>query len=131
MFAADTNVLARFVLGDDPVQLAAVVARFEKIHAAGETVLVHAVVLAELSWVLKSLHGYSRAEVAGALGGLLDAPLFALPDRPEVAEAIRLYARGPADFADYLILELARAEGARTLLTFDGNLLKNAHCRRP
>lgn len=41
------------------------------------------------------------------------------------------YASGSADFADYLILSLARAEGSKTLLTFDRRLLRTAGCEAP
>jgi predicted nucleic-acid-binding protein len=48
-----------------------------------------------------------------------------------VLAALATYERGPADFSDYLILELGRVEGCTKLLTFDRRLLKNPACEAP
>jgi predicted nucleic-acid-binding protein len=48
-----------------------------------------------------------------------------------VLKAVDQYSAGTADFPDYLILALARAAGAATLLTFDRRLLRHSSCKAP
>lgn len=131
MLAADTNVVVRLLVGDDPAQQRAVLTRLRKVRAAGGSVLLGVVVLAEIAWVLDSAYGYDRAQIAAALRGLLATPPFVVAQRAEVLVAIAAYERGPADFSDYLVLESARAEGCAKVLTFDRRLLKNAMCEAP
>jgi predicted nucleic acid-binding protein len=50
VFAADTSVVVRVLVGDDPAQQKAALARLRKIHADGGSVVVGAVVLAEVAW---------------------------------------------------------------------------------
>lgn len=131
MLAVDTNVVVRVLVGDDPAQQKAALGRLGKIRADGDGVLVSVVVLAETAWVLGSAYGYSRAQIAAALRGVLATPPFVVTQRAAVLAAIAAYEKGPADFSDYLILELGRVEGCTKLLTFDGRLLKNPACEAP
>ena len=131
MFAADTNVLVRVLVGDDAHQQKAALARLRTIRADGGSVVVSTVVLAELAWVLRSAYAYPRAQVADALRGVLNTPPLFVLQRSEVLAAVEAYAKGSADFADYLIMSLARAEGCKTLLTFDQRLLKTPGCEAP
>lgn len=131
MLAVDTNVLVRLLVGDDARQRSVALKRFERVLAAGDAVVVSSVVLAELTWVLAGAYDYSRTQIAAALRALVDTPPFVVQERTAVVEAIALFEKGAADFADYLILGLARAEGASALLTFDKRLLKTAGCELP
>jgi predicted nucleic-acid-binding protein len=131
VFAVDTNVVVRVLVGDDPMQQQAALGRLRKIRADGGGALVSAVVLAEVAWVLSSAYGYDRAQIAAALRGLLATPPFVVTPRPAAIAALAAYEKGPADFSDYLIVELARVEGCTKLLTFDRRLLKNPACESP
>jgi predicted nucleic-acid-binding protein len=131
VLGADTNVIVRLLVGDDLTQQQAVLARLQKIRTSRGTVLVGAVVLAEVAWVLSSAYAYDRARVAAALRGVLATPPFIVKERTAVLAAIAAYEQGPADFSDYLILELGRVEGCTKLLTFDRKLLRSAACEVP
>jgi predicted nucleic-acid-binding protein len=131
VLAVDTNVVVRVLVGDDPAQKQAALGRLGKIRADGGSVLVGAVVLAEVAWVLRSAYGYERTQIAAALRGVLATPPFVVTQRAAVIAALAEYEKGPADFSDYLIVELARVEGCTKLLTFDRRLLKNPACEAP
>ncbi len=131
MLAVDTNVVVRLLVGDDPAQQQAAMARLRKIRTDGDSALVTGVVLAEVAWVLGSAYRYDRAQIAAALRGVMATPPFIVRDRAAVIAAIAAYEQGPADFSDYLILELGRVEGCTKLLTFDRRLLKNPSCEAP
>ena len=87
MFAADTNVVVRVLVGDDPKQQQAALSRLRKIRSDGGSVVVTTVVLAEVAWVLGSSYAYDRAQIAAALRGLITTPPFVVSQRPEVLSA--------------------------------------------
>lgn len=131
MLAVDTNVLVRLLVSDDLPQQQAALARLKAARARGEEVLVTSVVLAELSWVLDAAYGYQRAAIASAIERLLSTDPFACRDRTEVRRALEWYGKGPADFADYLILALAVGQGSETLLSFDRKLRRHPLVEAP
>lgn len=131
MFAADTNVLIRLLVGDDKAQQRAVVRRFEALERAGDAVLITPVVLAELSWVLATSYRFDRGEIASAIRGLLGAPFFVVAARTDIEQAIGWFEAGGIEFADALILADALSRGATRLLTFDRKLLARPETERP
>jgi predicted nucleic-acid-binding protein len=117
--AADTNVIVRLIARDDPKQLALALA------AASSGLWVSHVVLVEAAWVLESTYGRERRDIATALELLLGHPDLTVQDPDVVRASIALFRghRG-VDFADCLILEVARKAGHGPLLTFDRALGK-------
>lgn len=114
MRAADTNVILRLLVRDDPAQFAR--ATIE----AGRGLWISHVVLLEVVWVLESAYGRDRAAISEAVRKLLHAAEFALQD-PDVvrATAARFEVSPGVDFADCLILEIASKAGQLPLATFD------------
>lgn len=110
MKSVDTNVLVRFILGDDPDQSA----RAEEIVKEG--VFVPITVLLELGWVLGSRYGLDRKQLSETLAALLDVPGITVADEPAIRHAIVSHAAG-ADFAD--ALHLAASQGTEAFVTFD------------
>jgi predicted nucleic-acid-binding protein len=108
--SVDTNILVRFILGDDPVQSA----RAEMIVQEG--VFVPITVMLELGWVLGSRYSFDRKQLAETLAALLDVPGITLADEPAIRHALRAHAAG-ADFAD--ALHLAASQGTEAFVTFD------------
>ena len=131
MLAVDTNAVVRLLVDDDDLQQRAVRDRLRRTLAAGEKVLVSAVVLAEVTWVLDSVYGYGRDEIAAAVEAIAETPPCVTESPEVVRQAVAWYGQGPADLADYLILAKAEAHGARALLTFDRGLLGHAACEIP
>ncbi|MBK6514455.1 MAG: PIN domain-containing protein [Polyangiaceae bacterium] len=130
MLAVDTNVLVRLLVGDDAQQRRAALKRFERVLAAGDAVVVSPVVLAELTWVLGSVRLLAEPCRHGAPSAHRHATVRGARARRR-GRSDRALREGRGRFADYLILGLARAEGASALLTFDKRLLKTAGCQLP
>ena len=122
MIALDTNVLIRFLVRDDEAQAAKARRLVERCAEAGDHCLVSNPVLCELEWVLESVYGASRSEVASAVEGLLSMPPFQVEDAELTQQALQAYAKGKADFSDYLLGLVGRSRGARTTYTFDRDL---------
>lgn len=116
MKAVDTNILARFMLDDDPVQ--SPIAR----DLVKTGVFVPLTVLLELGWLLQSRYAMERAHLAASLLDLFDVPGIMLDHEAAVRSAVVAYAKG-GDFADHL--HLVAAKGVEAFMTFDRGVAAN------
>ncbi len=113
MEAIDTNVLVRYLTADDTVQFNKAI----KVIESGSPKLISPIVLAELSWVLKSVYGLNRESIVELLQ-LIGSNGFFMYKRPEAVKiAIEEYAAG-FDLADTLIGRLNMEDGAEATFTF-------------
>jgi predicted nucleic-acid-binding protein len=116
--AIDTNVLVRFLTGDEPAQAA----RARKLIESGD-IFVATSVLLETEWVLRSGYGFTTERIVQALRGLAGLRGVTLDDPPLVARALDWAEQG-LDFAD--ALHLGRAQGCTAFMSFDRRLAKAA-----
>jgi predicted nucleic acid-binding protein len=84
---------------------------------------VHAIVVAEVVWVLQSFYGYSRAEISGALIPLLEDHGLRVEEGRAVIQALTSMAAANIDFADALLAERARM-GGEAIASFDRDFEK-------
>ena len=82
-------------------------------------------VLCELVWVLGRGYGHDRGHISAALVQLLATKQLRFDHPDRLQRALVAYARGPGDFADYLIREHARTAGCDEIVTFDRKLHKD------
>jgi predicted nucleic-acid-binding protein len=119
MRAADTNVVVRLLVRDDPAQV-----RAAQAFVAGGTWVSH-VVLVEAAWVLATTYGLGPAAIGDGIEMLLNDRDFVVQDPETVAAALRMFrARPKLGFVDCLILEIARKAGHLPLGTFDRELAR-------
>ena len=107
----DTNVIIRYLTGDDPAQAAkarAIIGR--------QPVFVPRTVLLEVEWVLRSAYGLPLAQIIAALRALAGLPGVSVEDAASVAKALD-WAEAGMDFAD--ALHLAAVESCAGFFTFD------------
>jgi len=121
--AVDTNILIRWITGDDEHQAAMAGA------IIAEPLFVPLTVLLETAWVLSARrYGLDRSEVAAALLAVIDMDTVHIEAPVAVRWAIGRYSEG-ADFADMLHLVASRrAEG---FVTFDRNLARRSGSDTP
>ena len=118
MIGLDTNILVRFLTHDDPVQTPAAI-KLMGSFSADSPGFVSLVVIAELSWVLKSLYNLEKVELELILEDLLRSDAL-LVERSEIAwQALRKFKTGNAGFADCLIERCGDASECLYTLTFD------------
>jgi predicted nucleic-acid-binding protein len=112
MQAVDTNVLVRLITRDDEEQ-------YQKVLALGPIWVSH-VVLLEFAWVLQNLYGFENMRVYGAVEGISRQGNIVL-ESPLVVQAVlrEVFKNKKLDFADVLIVEVARAAKRCPVLTFD------------
>jgi predicted nucleic-acid-binding protein len=119
LIALDTNVLARYLLDDDPAQARAARRLLADVDAE---YWVAVTVVLELAWVLRKSDA-PRAVVMGRLRDLLSLRNVRAQNADLVFQALRWAAEG-MDLADALHLVLSGK--AERFVTFDENLVKQA-----
>jgi predicted nucleic-acid-binding protein len=122
MTGLDTNVLARYLTEDEPVQSRRAADVISTASARGQRCFISAIVLCELSWVLRSAYRISQAELILTLDRILGTTQFVVGDKDIVRKALDQYRAGKADFADYVIGALHHDAGCRRTVTFDRRL---------
>ena len=119
MIAADTDVLVRLIVGDEPVQAAKARKVFDAAAVDQVAVWVSDSVLVELVWPLSRAYGRERADVVKALRALASHATVALESAGAVRAATDAFENGQADFAGCLLCVKARVAGCDQVVTFD------------
>ena len=110
---ADTNVLARAVLQDDPQQGQAAAALLER----ASLIAISLPTLCEFVWVLRRGAKLSKEDVALSIRDLLDAGTVSM-NRPAVEAGLAVLEAG-GDFADGVIAHDGAWLGGETFVSFD------------
>lgn len=120
--AVDTNVLARYIVRDDPLQAE----RAEQVLRDGAFLPI--TVLLETAWLLAVRYGLGRRNAALAIATVLDLPSVEVADEALTRWAIGRV-EGGADIADMFHLVAARSRDA--FVTFDTGIEKEAGSDAP
>lgn len=110
---ADTNVLLRAIVDDEPAQAT----RAIKLLESADIVAVCMQTLCELVWVLRSRYGVSRADIADAIRALMNTSNVVV-NRPAVEAGLELLEAG-GDFADGVIAFDGAWLGGEIFVSFD------------
>ena len=119
MLGIDTNALVRFLVRDDEPQFEKARKLIRREVTAGRRVFVSLLVLLETEWVLRSRYGLPKAEIIGAVSGLLDAADVQFEDEPTIEEALFVWKDNAGGFADCLIGSRNKRLGCSATVTFD------------
>jgi predicted nucleic acid-binding protein len=114
--AIDTNIIVRFLTGDEPAQAA----KARKLVEDGE-IFVPTSVLLETEWVLRSGYGFATGPLVRALRAFAGLPGVTLED-PQLAARALDWAEQGLDFAD--ALHLGAARDCTAFMSFDRKLAK-------
>ena len=120
MAGLDTNVLVRWIVDDDPRQVARVQRLFQDAHEQGFPLFVPSTVMLELEWVLRSRYEFDKATILGAFNALLETQELEFQDEPALERALSFYRHNPADFADCLHAGQCGSAHRAPMITFDG-----------
>jgi predicted nucleic-acid-binding protein len=118
VISVDTNVLARYLLDDEPAQFAQALA----LLSGGVPCSAPLTVFLELVWVLEGKN-LAREDIARGLRMLLGLPNFRAFEPQTLAQALAWYEQG-LDFAD--ALHLAQSGDAEHFASFDRRLANRA-----
>lgn len=111
---ADTNVLARFIMGDDEAQEAAAIRVFEQ-----PQVIIPTIVFCELAWVMRYSYQRPSSDIASAIRGVLKMNNVVV-QTDEVRAGLQMLDTG-GDFADAVIAHAgsSMAKGSGVFTSFD------------
>jgi predicted nucleic acid-binding protein len=119
----DTDVIIRFLTGDDPAKQDTAAKLFEQIGTSTLKVTAPVTVIADAVYVLSSprLYNLPPHEVASLLIPLVRLPSFRVKERRIVLAALSLYgsATPQLDFGDAIIVASMQQGGSETLYSFD------------
>jgi len=118
MIGLDTNVLVRYLTKDDPIQTPLAV-KLVRSLSEDEPGFLSLVVITELIWVLRISYRYRNNEIANVVEMLLQSRELRVEQEELVADTLRGFAAGSADFADYLIERTGQLAGCIHTFTFD------------
>lgn len=119
MIGLDTNILVRYLTGDDPIQSAKAREVFEQRLSARNPGFVSVVAMVETVWVLDRAYGFAAQEIATAIERMLQIEVLVIENEQEVFSAMVALKKGHGSFADALIGELGTRAGCSRTLTFD------------
>jgi predicted nucleic-acid-binding protein len=121
MQAVDTNIIVRYLVGDDQAQA-------QKAHdiIGHHSVFISRTVLLETEWVLRGVYDLPAKQIIPALRALLGLPGVVTEDPRFVARALE-WAETGMDFAD--TLHLAATPKGADFLTFDQKFARAATSR--
>ncbi len=130
MIGTDTNVLVRAVLDDHPQESRVAIA-FLKTAAQKKQLFISSYAILEMIWVLK-VRKRTRKEIYESVMDLIDSPGIVIGRREVLVIALEMYAKGKADFADYMIMSEGEVFETPYLASFDKTLCKDtARCDNP
>ncbi|MCB4321509.1 type II toxin-antitoxin system VapC family toxin [Alcaligenes sp. 13f] len=110
---ADTNVLVRAIVADDPNQAAAA----QKALLNASLVAVSPIALCELYWVLSRAYKVPDTDIEAAIRGLISS---ANVRADTVAvDAGLMFMNNGGDFADGVLWHMGIALGGKTFVSFD------------
>ena len=115
---ADTNVLVRALVADEPKQAATA----QKLLSEASLVAISSIVFCELHWVLSRAYKVSNTDIEAAINALVNA----VNVHTDIAavEAGLTFMKSGGDFADGVLWHLGRKLGGQTFASFDKKAVK-------
>ena len=119
MTAVDTNVLVRFLVGDDELQGKKVYNIFKKAEHENGQFFVPLLVVLELLWVLESVYEVPRQEILSSVNELILMPILKFESLSAIQQFTLSAKSCKLSLSDLLIAHSAKAQGCEKVLTFD------------
>ena len=127
MIGLDTNVVIRFLVGDDKTQSSVAKQVFEDLTEQDPGYICREVII-EVVWVLERAYKLSRKEIVVVIEGLITSKELVVEDATRVGVALSRYLKGGAGFSDRMILMASEHAECIGLVTFDKSLAKDNGC---
>lgn len=119
MKAIDTNILVRFLVGDDELQAKKVYNIFKKVESDKGELFVPLLVVLELIWVLESVYEIPREEIIDSIKELLLLSILSFENLSTIQQFAQNALTTKYDLSDLLIAHAAIEQGCESIITFD------------
>jgi len=124
LIGLDTNVVLRYLIGDDDVQSKQARFIIDEVCTTEAPGFLHSIVLAELWWVMVKSLKIPRSEAILKMETVLNNPHLTVPSVEAVLLALNYCTKSKVDFADCLIAFENRNAGILKTMSFDDGALK-------
>lgn len=118
MIGVDTNVLVRYLVGDD-LQQSRLSKNVFNSFSTYEPGFISREVMIETVWVLERAYKISRSHIGAVIEGLLAAEELKIEQSGDVAWVLRRYLESKLGFADLMIARAGQRQGCTVTVTFD------------
>ncbi len=121
----DTNIIIRFITGDDKIKQEKTARLFEKIKEGKIAAFIHDVIFAEIVFVLvsKKLYSLPKHKIQTLLLPIVNLTNIKFNSKKKIKRALELFVQYDVDFEDALIA--AYAENEKTeIISFDRDFKK-------
>lgn len=125
MKGIDTNILIRFLVGDDVLQAKKVYKIFKKAESEKKTLFVPLLVMLELIWVLESVYEIPRVDIIESISELIAMPILKFEHQSALQQFTHAAQGNKYDLSDLLISHSAKAQGCEAVITFDKKVSKS------
>ena len=125
MTGVDTNILVRFLTGDDTNQSDKVYRLFKQVESEREELYVSTLVVIELIWVLESMYQFERQKLLKALENLTLMSILKFENPSAIHAVVREAKVTHFDLSDLFIAHTHRTSGVSSILTFDKKASKH------
>lgn len=129
----DTNILIRYLTGDDPIKAEASRTLLQRVQRGEEQVRLSEAIITEVCYILSSRAHYhlSHEEIRRRLTPMINLRGLKLPNKSLYLRALDLFADYPAiDFEDVLSVAYMEHEGITELYSYDTDFDTLAGIRR-
>jgi predicted nucleic acid-binding protein len=117
----DTNIIIRYLINDDPLLFTKAKAFFDRVKDGETKAVILESVIAECIYVLMKIYRVPKDKAAGSLIDILRYKGIVNKDRPELIQALAMFAEQSLDIVDCILYARAMSGGDR-LFTFDSDL---------
>ncbi len=119
----DTNILLRYLTGDDPAKAVASLRLLSRLEQGVETVVTTDVVIAETVFSLQSRrrYGLSKARIRELVEPIIAVPGLKLPRKGLYARAFDLYCQKNINFADAYNAAYMESAGLTEVYSYDSD----------
>jgi len=114
----DTNIVVRYLTSDPPGQAR----KAATLLRTAERLVLVDLVCAEIVYVLESVYGQPRAQIASTMRSVLAFRAIAVVDHDLLLRALELYETARLDFAEAYLVAFAELSGIETIASFDRRL---------
>lgn len=122
----DTNVLVRHLTSDPPDMAI----RATRYLASADDLRLPDLVVAEVAYVLESIYGLPRTQVATSLRSILAHPPIHVADDQLLLRSIEVYEVDRLDFAEAYLVASAERSGVAEIASFDRSIDRVTTVRR-
>jgi len=119
MIGIDTNILVRYVTGDDETQSEKVDKLIDQYVGKSASIFINNIVICELIWVLEKGYKYHKNQIVTVLKEVAVTLEFCFEDHQTFWLSIIEYEKSTVDFSDILIGNINIVKGCTENFTFD------------